>query len=215
VVPSHQYGVAENPDDNGAAVRPGIPPDSHHRRHHSTGLVGEAAFHDGFLAPAVGYGQHEPVTASRGRPPVDDLDKAIIEQLQEDGRRAYTQVARSVGLSEAAVRQRVQRMIESGVMQIVAVTDPTAVGFARQAMIGVKVSGDVMAAADALAALPDVEYVVVTAGAIDLLVEVVAEDDAGLLELLNTKIRRLPGVQVTETLIYLRVHKESYQWGTR
>ena len=152
---------------------------------------------------------------AHGRPLVDDLDKAIIEQLQEDGRRPYTHVGRTVGLSEAAVRQRVQRLIDSGVMQIVAVTDPTAIGFARQAMVGVKVSGDVMVAADALAAIPEVEYVVVTAGGIDLLVEVVVEDDRALLDLLNTRIRRLEGVQVTETLIYLRVHKETYQWGTR
>jgi len=155
------------------------------------------------------------VPVAHGRPLVDDLDKAIIEQLQEDGRRPYTHVGRTVGLSEAAVRQRVQRLIDSGVMQIVAVTDPTAIGFARQAMVGVKVSGDVMVAADALAAIPEVEYVVVTAGGIDLLVEVVVEDDQALLDLLNTRIRRLDGVQVTETLIYLRVHKESYQWGTR
>jgi Lrp/AsnC family transcriptional regulator, regulator for asnA, asnC and gidA len=146
---------------------------------------------------------------------VDDIDKAIIEQLQEDGRRPYTRIATRVGLSEAAVRQRVQRLIETGVMQIVAVTDPTSVGFLRQAMIGMKVTGDVMAAADALAAMPEVEYVVVTAGATDLLVEVVVEDDDRLLELLNTKIRRLDGVQITETLIYLHIHKESYQWGTR
>jgi len=155
------------------------------------------------------------VTVPRGRAPLDDIDKAIIEQLQEDGRRPYTRMAKEVGLSEAAVRQRVQRLIETGVMQIVAVTDPTSVGFLRQAMIGLKVSGDVMAAADALAAMPEVEYVVVTAGGVDLLVEVVVEDDDRLLELLNRKIRRLDGVQVTETLIYLRIHKESYQWGTR
>jgi len=151
----------------------------------------------------------------RGRPSLDDIDKAIIEQLQHDGRRPYTHIARQVGLSEAAVRQRVQRLIESGVMQIVAVTDPKSVGFLRQAMIGVKVTGDVMRVADALAALPEVEYVVVTAGAFDLLVEVVVEDDEGLLDLLNGKIRRLDGVQMTETFIYLHIHKETYQWGTR
>jgi len=155
------------------------------------------------------------VTEPRSRPALDAIDKAIIEQLQDDGRRPYTRIGTEVGLSEAAVRQRVQRLIEAGVMQIVAVTDPKSVGFLRQAMIGVKVSGDVTGVADALAAMPEVEYVVMTAGAMDLLLEVVVEDDERLLELLNTKIRRLDGVQITETVIYLHIHKQTYQWGTR
>jgi len=155
------------------------------------------------------------MTGPRGGVVPDAIDKAIIEQLQEDGRRPYTQIAKRVGLSEAAVRQRVQRLTDAKVMQIVAVTDPKSVGFTRQAMIGVKVNGDVMAAADALAAFAEVEYVVVTAGSIDLLVEVVVEDDERLLELLNAKVRRLKGVQITETFIYLHIHKETYQWGTR
>jgi len=155
------------------------------------------------------------VTDPRTRAALDPTDKAIIEQLQHDGRRPYTRIGKEVGLSEAAVRQRVQRLIEAGVMQIVAVTDPKSVGFLRQAMIGVKVTGDVTGVADALAAMPEVEYVVMTAGAMDLLLEVVVEDDERLLELLNTKIRRLEGVQITETVIYLHIHKQTYQWGTR
>ena len=155
------------------------------------------------------------MTEPRSRPALDAIDKAIIEQLQDDGRRPYTRIGTEVGLSEAAVRQRVQRLIEAGVMQIVAVTDPRSVGFLRQAMIGVKVTGDVTGVADALAAMPEVEYVVMTAGAMDLLLEVVVEDDERLLELLNTKIRRLDGVQITETVIYLHIHKQTYQWGTR
>ena len=151
----------------------------------------------------------------RDRAALDAIDKAIIEQLQEDGRRPYTHIAPRVGLSEAAVRQRVQRLIDAHVMQIVAVTDPRSVGFLRQAMIGIKIEGDVMEAADAVAALPEVEYVVVTAGSLDLLVEVVVEDDDRLLELVNDKVRRIKGVRATESFIYLSIHKETYQWGTR
>ena len=113
------------------------------------------------------------------------------------------------------MRQRVQRLIDANVMQIVAVLPIPGVGFARQAMIAIRIDGDVMKASDAVAALPEVEYVVVTAGGWDLLVEVVVEDDDRLLELLNDKIRRIKGVRVTESFIYLRIHKESYQWGTR
>jgi Lrp/AsnC family transcriptional regulator for asnA, asnC and gidA len=148
-----------------------------------------------------------------GKVALDDLDKRIIEQLQQDGRRPYTQIGPAVGLSEAAVRQRVQRLIDSGVMQIVGVTDPRMVGFGRQAMIGLTVEGDTRKIADAVAALDEVVYVVLTAGSLDVLVEVVVEDDEHLLELLNNKIRSIDGVRDTETFMYLRIHKETYAWG--
>jgi Lrp/AsnC family transcriptional regulator for asnA, asnC and gidA len=146
---------------------------------------------------------------------LDETSKRIIEQLQEDGRRAYATIGKAVGLSEAAVRQRVQRLLDSGVMQIVAVTDPLQVGFARQAMIGVRVSGDMVEVADQLAELPEVDYVVVTAGSFDVLVEVVCEDDDHLLDLLTHRIRGLPGVESTETFVYLKLRKQLYNWGTR
>lgn len=151
----------------------------------------------------------------RGNGLLDDVAKQIIEHLQRDGRRSYAAIAREVGLSEAAVRQRVQRMIDSGIMQIVAVTDPMQVGFRRQAMVGVKVSGDVTSVTDALTALHEAEYVLTTAGSFDVLVEVVAEDDAQLLDLLTNRIRTIPGVISTETFVYLKLNKQHYDWGTR
>jgi Lrp/AsnC family transcriptional regulator for asnA, asnC and gidA len=150
-----------------------------------------------------------------GGAPLDDVSKAIIEQLQQDGRRPYAAIGKAVGLSEAAVRQRVQRMQESGVMQIVAVTDPLQVGFARSALIGVRVDGDVERVADALAALPEVTYLVVTAGSFDVLAEVVAEDDEHLLSVINRRVRGVPGVRSTETFVYLTLRKQLYDWGTR
>jgi Lrp/AsnC family transcriptional regulator for asnA, asnC and gidA len=144
---------------------------------------------------------------------LDDVDKRIIEQLQQDGRRPYTQIAPAVGLSEAAVRQRVQRLIDFGVMQIVGVTDPKMIGFGRQAMIGLTVEGDTRKVADAVAAFEEVVYVVLTAGSLDVLVEVVVVDDEHLLDLLNNKIRAIDGVRDTETFLYLRIHKENYAWG--
>ena len=146
---------------------------------------------------------------------LDDVNKAIITQLQSDGRRSYAAIATAVGLSEAAVRQRVQRLLDAGVMQVVAVTDPMQVGFARQAMIGVNAEGDLRDVADKLSALPEVDYVVITAGSFDILVEVVCEDDEHLLSLLNDSIRSVPGVQNTETFVYLRLAKQTYTWGTR
>jgi Lrp/AsnC family transcriptional regulator for asnA, asnC and gidA len=161
----------------------------------------------------------QPVAAREAGPPstvqLDDLSKAIIDKLQEDGRRSYAGIGKAVGLSEAAVRQRVQRLIDAGVMQIVAVTDPMQLGFARQAMIGIRCTGDTTKLAEKLAALPSIDYVVLTAGSFDVIAEVVCEDDNHLLDLLNTQIRALPGVISTDTLVYLKLVKQQYNWGTR
>ncbi len=146
---------------------------------------------------------------------LDDTSKAIIEQLQADGRRSYAEIGKAVGLSEAAVRQRVQKLTESGVIQIVAVTDPMQLGFTRQAMIGVRATGDTTAVAARLASLPGVSYVVLTAGSFDVLAEVVCESDDDLLDLLNRQIRAIDGVLSTETFVYLRLVKQLYDWGTR
>jgi Lrp/AsnC family transcriptional regulator for asnA, asnC and gidA len=152
------------------------------------------------------------------RPPnggLDDVSKAIIEHLQTDGRRSYATIARSVGLSEAAVRQRVQRLLDSDVMQIVAVTDPLQIGFTRQAMVGIRAQGELHLVADRLTEMSEVSYVVTTAGSFDLLVEVVCENDDELLDLLSRRIRTLPGVVSTETFVYLKLNKQHYNWGTR
>lgn len=145
---------------------------------------------------------------------LDALSKQIIEQLQEDGRRSYAAIARAVGLSEAATRQRVQRLLEERVIQIAAVTDAKAVGFHRQALLGINVEGDIARVADKVVGLLEAEYVVVCAGRFDLLIELVCENDAHLLAVTD-HIRMVPGVRTVETFVYLKLAKESYQWGTR
>lgn len=147
-------------------------------------------------------------------PSFDAVSGQIIEQLQQDGRRSYAAIGKAVGLSEAAVRQRVQRLIDTGVMQIVAVTDPMSLGFKRQAMIGIRCSGDLQRVADLLAGMEAIDYVVITAGSFDLLAEAVCEDDDQLLEILG-QVRSLPSVTTTETLVYLKLRKQTYHWGTR
>lgn len=146
---------------------------------------------------------------------LDEVNKLIIEQLQQDGRRSYAAIGKEVGLSEAAVRQRVQRLVDSGVMQVVAVTDPLELGFARQAMIGIRASGSIEGIADELGKLDEVDYIVITAGTYDLLAEVVAESDEALLNLISSKIRAIDGVVSTETFMYLHLHKQTYAWGVR
>ena len=154
-------------------------------------------------------------TAEAASVMLDDVDKALIEALQRDGRLPYTRLASEVGLSEAAVRQRVQRLIESGVTQIVAVTDPMMLGFHRMAMVGLRVEGDLRLVADTIAGIPEVDYVVIVGGSFDMLVEVVCEDDDHLLTLLNDKIRAVSGVRSAETFTYRRLYKQTYAWGTR
>ena len=157
-------------------------------------------------------GKNRGVTADLA---LDQINKQIIEHLQRDGRMSYATLAKEIGLSEAAVRQRVQRLLDGGLMQIVAVTDPLTLGFARQAMVGLKVNGDLRAIADEIAAIPEVDYVVICAGGFDLLVELVCTDDAHLLDLLNDKVRAIKGVVVCETFMYLKLAKQTYAWGTR
>ena len=146
---------------------------------------------------------------------LDDVSKAIVEELQQDGRKSYAAIGKVVGLSEAAVRQRVQRLIDSGVMQVVAVTDPLELGFARHAMIGIKATGELEPIADKLAAMEEVDYVVIAAGSFDLLAEVVCESDEHLLEVLSTRIRKIDNVVSTETFMYLKLRKQTYSWGVR
>src|SRR5580692_10803549 len=145
---------------------------------------------------------------------LDDLSKQIIEQLQQDGRRSYAPSGKAVGLSEAAVRQRVQRLIDVGAMQIVAVTDPMTLGFPRQTMVGIRCGGDLERVAGHLAGMEEIDYVVITAGSFDILIEVVCEDDDQLLEILG-RIRAIPSVTTTETFVYLKLCKQTYSWGTR
>ena len=145
----------------------------------------------------------------------DEVSRAIIAQLQEDGRRPYAAIGKAIGLSEAAVRQRVQRLIDTGVMQVVAVTDPMQVGLARQAMVAISITGDVAEVAEQLGQIDEVDYIVITAGSVDIIAEVVVRDDAHLLSLVNERIRAIEGVTRTESFLYLKLVKQTYNWGAR
>lgn len=146
---------------------------------------------------------------------IDAIDRAIIELLQTDGRRAWGAIAAEVGISEPAVRRRVQRLKDAGVMQIVAITDPLQLGYGREALVGIRVHGDVRTVADAVAAIPEANYVVMTAGSYDIIAELIAVNDAALVALLNDSIRSIPGVTEVETFIYLKLSKQTFNWGTK
>jgi Lrp/AsnC family transcriptional regulator for asnA, asnC and gidA len=148
-------------------------------------------------------------------PLVDQTDESIIAMLQEDGRRSYGAIAKAVGLSEAATRQRVNRLRDRGLLRIVAVTDPVALGLRLVALVGIKVDGDVRQVAKSLASVDAIEYVVICSGAFDLVVEIVCEDEQALLDLINDHIRANPGVRDTESFIYLHIEKQIFGWGRR
>ncbi|MEE3205450.1 MAG: Lrp/AsnC family transcriptional regulator [Actinomycetota bacterium] len=145
---------------------------------------------------------------------LDTVDRAIISALQIDGRMSYAELGPRVGMSQAAVRQRVNRLIDRGVMQVVAVTDPLSLGLSTQAMVGITVSGDVRTVAAAVADLVEAEYVLITAGRFDVLAEVLCEDNDTLLTLVNDRILQIDGVTSTEVSPILKMEKLTFSWGT-
>ena len=150
------------------------------------------------------------------RPALDDLDKAIIKCLQADGRRPYAQIGRELKVPEATVRQRAERLIGRGVVQVVGVTDPLAMGFQQPALIGLKVDpAKLEDIAERIAQLDEVAYLIVTTGRFDMVCEVVCEDNEHLLRVLTDSLAAIDGIRSTETLVELRIVKESYQWGAR
>jgi Lrp/AsnC family transcriptional regulator for asnA, asnC and gidA len=144
---------------------------------------------------------------------VDALDRSIIEALQENGRESFRRIAARLGVSEATVRARYARLTREGILQVVAVTNPLGLGF-EQALVGVKTSGAPGDVADEIARWPQADYVVVTAGQFDLVVEVLARDRRELLELTN-RMRAIQGVASTETFFYLEMWKQLYDWGAQ
>ena len=145
---------------------------------------------------------------------LDTVDRAIISALQVDGRMSYAELGPRVGMSQAAVRQRVNRLIDRGDMQVVAVTDPLSLGLSTQAMVGITVSGDVRTVAAAVADLVEAEYVLITAGRFDVLAEVLCEDNDALLTLVNDRILQIDGVASTEVSPVLKMEKLTFSWGT-
>lgn len=146
-------------------------------------------------------------------PDLDGVDRHLLRILQADGRASYATMAPEVGLSAPAVRLRVQRLVDAGVLQVVGVTDPIALGFPTMAMVAVRTSGDVRVVADAVGALPNVVYLVLTSGEHDLLVEVVCRSPEELLDVVNDRIRGIDGVVRTEVWQYYRIHTHRFTWG--
>jgi Lrp/AsnC family transcriptional regulator for asnA, asnC and gidA len=144
---------------------------------------------------------------------IDAVDRAIIRELQDDGRASYADLGTSVGLSPPAVRQRMQRLIDSGLLQVVAVTDPLKLGLPVMALVGIAVDGDIREVADAVGSIDDVIYVVLTSGSFDLFAEVVCADMDQLFEVVNGRLKGIAGVRTTESFVYFDIHTHRFNWG--
>ena len=148
-------------------------------------------------------------------PHLDDLDRRLIEALQHDGRASYADLAELVSLSPAATRLRVQRLLDAGVVQVVGVTDPLALGYPVMAALGVRVERNVREVADRIADIAGVIYVVFTSGSFDLLIEVLCEDSARLLTVIDDEVRAIDGVRSVESFTYFGIHTHRFVWGAR
>jgi Lrp/AsnC family transcriptional regulator for asnA, asnC and gidA len=149
---------------------------------------------------------------ARQKRDLDDKDLQIIAALQINGRTSYAELADGIALSQAAIRLRVNRLLESGIVEIVAITDPLSIGFTVVAMVGLTVDGDIEALSDEIGAREYAVYVVLTSGRFDMLVEVLCADNDHLLDVLSD-LRALDGVSSVEAHTYLRLTKQTYAWG--
>jgi Lrp/AsnC family transcriptional regulator, regulator for asnA, asnC and gidA len=147
-------------------------------------------------------------------PNLDVIDQRLIEALQKNGREPFRRIAAEVGVSEATIRARYQRLCADNILQVTGVTNPLGLGFDAIAMVGIRTAGPPEPVADAIAQWEEADYVVITAGQYDLLVELVCEDRRQLLEVTN-RMRSLDGVVSTESFLYLEMWKQLYDWGAR
>jgi Lrp/AsnC family transcriptional regulator for asnA, asnC and gidA len=150
----------------------------------------------------------------KDRAKIDDTDLQIIRYLNKDGRTPFTQIAKELGVSTGMIRQRYKRLVQEGVLQIVAITNPLLMGFATMAQIGVKADvSRLEEIAEEIAAFDEVIYLVLLTGSYDLHVEVVCRDKTHLLNFLTKKLHAVEGVKEAETFMYLRIAKENYGWA--
>ncbi|MER5857096.1 Lrp/AsnC family transcriptional regulator [Streptomyces sp. NPDC059688] len=143
---------------------------------------------------------------------MDEIDRAILRELQTDGRIAYADLGPKVGLSASAARQRLQRLLDSRAVQVVGVTDPMAMGGQAMALLGIRADGDPRTVADALAERPEVVYSVLTSGGFDLFAEVVAPGPKALLDFVNDVVRPIDGVREIESFPYFGIHTHRFLW---
>ena len=146
---------------------------------------------------------------------LDQLDCQMIELLQKDGRISNTEIAKKIGMSEATVRTRLNRLIQEEFIQIVAVSNPIKLGFKIVGNIRIHVEIKKMnGIIKELKKLKPLWFVVQTTGGTGIDTEFVAKSLDELNELIFKKINKIDGVIKTETSLFLNYIKRQYDWGT-
>ncbi len=142
---------------------------------------------------------------------LDEVDRYIIEALRKDGREPFAQIAERLNVSPGMIRQRYGRLIEQGLLKVVAITNPIQSGLKTMAMIGIRTDGNrMLQVADEIARLPEVVYLVVASGRFDILAEVFCRDHEDLLRFITEKLYAIEGVRESETFMHLKIVKEIY-----
>jgi Lrp/AsnC family transcriptional regulator, regulator for asnA, asnC and gidA len=142
---------------------------------------------------------------------LDEIDSKIVSILQQDGRLSFAQVAKRLNVSAGMVRVRYNRLVEMGVLRVVAITNPLRMGYQTMALIGIKADGNyLLEAADKIAALDEVIYLIVVSGAYDIIAEIVCRDQNHLLQFLTERLYKIEGVRESETFMHLKIVKEVY-----
>lgn len=142
---------------------------------------------------------------------LDDIDLKIIAALRQDGRVPFAQIAEQLNVSPGMIRMRYNRLIETGVLKIVAISNPLRMGYNTMALIGIRAEGQrLMEIADKIAALEEVIYLIVTSGSYDIIAEVICRDRAHLLQFLTERLYQIEGVRESETFMHLKIVKEVY-----
>jgi Lrp/AsnC family transcriptional regulator for asnA, asnC and gidA len=145
---------------------------------------------------------------------MDEVDRLILQALQEDGRTPFTQIAKIAGVSETTIRSRYRNLVEEGVVHTVSIVDPFALDFNAPAMIGISAEpGKIEQVARSISELPEVSYLVMTLGQYDLLVEVYCRNLPHLTQLVTQQIQLVPGVRETQILVVAKIYKLSYRWS--
>jgi len=144
-------------------------------------------------------------------PELDEIDLQIIAALRQDGRMPFSQIAEQLNVSPGMIRMRYSRLVETGVLKVVAISDPLLMGYSTMALIGIRADGgQLMATAEKIAALEEVVYLIVTSGSYDIIAEVICRDQAHLLQFLTERLYKIEGVRESETFMHLKIVKEVY-----
>jgi len=142
---------------------------------------------------------------------LDEIDRFIIEAMRQDGRVAFAQIAQQLNVSPGMIRVRYNRLVDLGLIRVVAITNPLRMGYTTMTMIGIRVDGSKMLeVAQKVAAFEEVIYLIVVSGRYDLMAEVVCRDHADLLRFLTEKLYLVQGVRESETFVHLKIEKEVY-----